>query len=126
MNPTVLVVVALVGALFVFANADGACNNDADLAVFVKVNNTFHKTMQTCAVKSFGDGDKAAACLIKETGLSTGCGGCFGADVTCSAKNCASKCMFAPDSQACLDCVKSNCLPGLLKCTGVSEDKLPH
>jgi|GEM_PF-3013977 len=49
------------------------------------------------------------ACISKETGLSEGCTGCYGALTVCATSLCLSLCAAVPGSQECADCSLTNC-----------------
>eukprot|EP00727_Mastigamoeba_balamuthi_P011592 m51a1_g7055 hypothetical protein (122) ;mRNA; f:163143-163574 len=121
MNAKIVAALALVAAV---ALAD--CDNDADKAVFVALNSTFHATLQQCSVSCWGAEDCVTNCVVRSMGLSASCAECFGTDAQCMARYCITKCATSPSSQACLSCHTAKCYPALLTCANVDAALIPQ
>lgn len=63
-------------------------------------------------------GDCIALCISDQSGLSTGCTGCYGSIAACSTSYCLLPCAADPGSSECAQCALDNC-PSLDECTGL-------
>jgi hypothetical protein len=63
-------------------------------------------------------GDCVAQCISGESGLSSGCAGCYGMITACGAATCFEICAPAPASQECADCAVENCGEPFEACVG--------
>merc|ERR1719428_271235 len=69
--------------------AAGACTNSADQQVWTsKGEANFDKDMSQCGHSSLGNQDKATECMKSAEGYSQDCATCFGATISCTAKQC--------------------------------------
>jgi len=59
-------------------------------------------------------------CLATQLDVSNACLSCNSAQVACVLDNCALVCIF-PNSQACLNCIQSNCMPDYFSCIGDTD-----
>ena len=60
-------------------------------------------------------------CTAEEYDLSDGCLSCYGDVVACGADLCLTVCIDAT-SQACADCLDTNCVPDFEICSGLQEE----
>jgi hypothetical protein len=63
-------------------------------------------------------GDCIASCMTEQTGLSTGCTGCYGSIAACSTGCCLVPCAADPGSAECANCALENCID-VNACTGL-------
>mgnify|MGYP001264899088 CR=1 FL=1 len=68
-----------------------------------------------------------SACLVKSTGLTTGCADCYAHFADCSAEQCLAQCIADPTAKQCVDCrcgisAATDCVGALVSCTGVKDD----
>lgn len=98
---------------------DGACNNNADLAIIAD-QTALSSSVADCAKKTMGAAPATKDCIVQKTGLSDGCAQCFADSASCIIKNCAAQCMLDPNSPTCVDCRASKCDPAFEVCSGVS------
>jgi len=104
----------------------GVCTALDKSTYLYRENKAFALTWASCGKDSWGNGHKAAQCILKAfPGLTAECAGCFGDFVDCSKSNCMFKCMFDPDSQSCKDCSLEHCMGDLSRCTGVPGHSIP-
>ncbi len=96
----------------------GACTNEADKKIIDDPK--FKDTVKNCASGALGNAKKATSCIIDKTGLSSGCGLCWGDLMDCTFKNCLSQCAFNPDSKGCTECLENNCYPTFKSCSGLN------
>jgi hypothetical protein len=59
-------------------------------------------------------------CLSQQLNISNACLSCNATQVECVLDNCALACLF-PNSQACLNCIESNCMPDYFACIGDND-----
>nr|BCN86947.1 Tp2 CD8+ T cell antigen [Theileria parva] len=52
------------------------------------------------------------------TGVGENCLKCFAASIKCVAQYCKGACLKGPCTEDCQQCIKSNCMDGLLECIG--------
>lgn len=97
----------------------GACNNAADLAALSDPQTDVAGEVQSCAVSCALRGNACSGpCVSDALGISTECGGCFGASIACTISNCVLACLD-PSSSSCALCQASNCIPSFVECAGV-------
>lgn len=99
---------------------EGACTNEADLAILGAIDSEAVAT--TCAMGCVAEAAPAActdACIATETGLSAPCVACFVALVTCIIDNCVGLCAVAPDGAECDACRREHCVPAFTACSGL-------
>lgn len=105
---------------------DGACT--ADLTTLLDLVDTIVETTSTCGVGCAGDEDVSActsACVVEETGISTGCGMCFGDLSECTLGMCLEDCINV-ESEDCAACQEAmGCNSGFEECAGFSPDLAP-
>lgn len=99
--------------------ASGACTNAADQAILAKPD--IDKTIESCALKSFGNAEGAKKCIVTDTGMSANCAGCFGTMLACTFSKCIGSCMGG-NTPECKKCNDKECIPAFEKCAGVSQD----
>ena len=105
---------------------DGACDNEADLALLEGGEIDPEAEAQACAMNCIGEPPGCATtCIVDETGLSEACAGCFGAMINCAMENCIGQCMENPESEECMQCVEDSCMADFADCSGVSPDNPP-
>lgn len=78
---------------------------------------------QECAFDCVLSGDQNAcliACLSAQLELSEECLSCNAEQIQCVLSECAIPCLF-PNSQACENCIESNCLPEYFTCIGDAD-----
>ena len=102
--------------------AEGACTNDADMALDLGV--VGEKTSDIATSCYLGGATEDAAyitCategLIAETGVSEGCADCYVQNALCAKNNCLVPCLSDPD--ACTECRDENgCTDAFFNCSG--------
>lgn len=99
--------------------AGDACNNTADFAALQSHVSDAYSTIAGCTIKCLGGESCIGDCIHSGLGVSSACGECFGADATCTAKNCVLACLGGA-SDGCKACSNSKCLPTFQSCAGVS------
>eukprot|EP00475_Leptophrys_vorax_P003476 TRINITY_DN1205_c0_g1_i1.p1 TRINITY_DN1205_c0_g1~~TRINITY_DN1205_c0_g1_i1.p1 ORF type:complete len:250 (-),score=44.25 TRINITY_DN1205_c0_g1_i1:49-798(-) len=101
--------------------ANGVCTDSADKAKLA--NTSAVKTQLTSASASCFLSSTFQSCVSGKMagwGLTTACAQCFGTDAYCTKSNCASECISAPSSSACLKCSNQHCTPAFDQCSGLS------
>ncbi len=104
--------------------ADGACNNDDDIAELGSNIGTIEEASADCGFQCAADGDVrtcAGMCIENTEGvnLSSGCADCFGAVVECIVDSCLVECIAGQDSPSCVECREMNCDPIFEMCAGI-------
>ena len=99
------------------ALGEAACDNKEDILLLEEQTDLID-TMKTCALNCLGEEACATDCVVKETGISAECAGCFGSNIACTMKNCALHCLDAT-SPKCLECQETNCNNDFKECAGV-------
>ena len=111
--------------------ATGKCTNaaDAKLLATEALQTAVSGKASTCGLGCLTATDPATCatdCVVKGTGLSSACAGCYGGTVLCSIKNCVKDCAADPSSKACRDCqVKNGCISTFYACTGLTPPATP-
>lgn len=95
-----------------------ACTNAAD--TMIRTDKDVRTISAGCGQKSLGDPMQTYDCIKMGTGLSDNCTTCYADSVVCAAKNCLSKCLSDPASQACSDCRQMFCNPAFDACSGIA------
>lgn len=105
---------------------EGACTNEADQSILEDASVDVQGTATDCAIGCLSSADVSACmaqCVSDDTGLSMDCAGCFGGTVSCTMANCIGQCLPPNEtSQACLDCMATNCAESFEACAGYPLD----
>ena len=99
---------------------DGACTNDADMAILDSLDS--EQIATSCAIECIGQPDMetcSANCISNATGLSAECIDCFVGVVMCTVQHCVGFCSVNPESDACVSCRAEHCVPAFEECTGL-------
>ena len=125
MSPHKLVcIVAVLNSCYV-----SAANNCTDFDmkhIVYRENTAFAKEISYCGHKALGDRQETTSCLLKKfPSLSFDCADCFGDSVHCAGSECFLQCSMSDGSEDCVACYKEQCLPVLVRCTGIAAEKLP-
>ena len=102
--------------------AEGACTNDADMALDLADVGAQTSTIATdCYLGGATDDEAYFQCategLIAATGVSEGCADCYVQNALCAKNNCLVPCLSDPD--ACTECRDENgCTDAFYMCTG--------
>ncbi len=99
---------------------EGACVNDSDLAIVDAVDAAAVAWSAGSECLFAGDpGACALESIIDETGLSSGCAGCYADEILCVISSCLSQC--APPNEGteqCQQCFEAECSPAFEACAG--------
>jgi hypothetical protein len=64
--------------------------------------------------------------VVKESGVTQDCAGCYADIVICTLNNCVGYCAVDPESQDCFDCqVDKGCRAAFDSCSGLPPAKRP-
>ena len=106
--------------------ATGACTNATDMKLLDSAakQTAIKGKATTCGLGCTTDPDPkkcASACVVKATGLSTGCSACYAGIIKCTIDNCLTDCASDPNSKACTDCMTTNkCYTAFYTCSGLT------
>ena len=106
------------------AMGDGACTNDADLAIISDETVDVTAIATTAGTECLFAGDPgtcASEKVIDETGLTGDCAGCYVEQILCAISECLAQCAPPNEaSDACGECRAENCTPLFEPCSGIA------
>ena len=99
-------------------NGEGACTNDADLAIVGEP--SFTEQLTECGLSCLGlPSDCVVGCLSKGTGVSEACAGCHGEIFFCVINSCLGECLGG-DEEGCIACAEAaGCNGSFTECSGL-------
>lgn len=101
------------------AGVKDACINAADTAIIGMKDVKAITTM--CGQMNVGAEPATHNCIVKQTGLSEDCAGCYSGQVDCISDHCIGgegMCLTKPADQLCTDCRNKYCVPAYEACSG--------
>ena len=106
---------------------DGLCLNSGDLAAIDA--NDVGQIAGDLGLECLQAGGDVAACVaegvIDATGISEGCAGCYGEQISCAAAACLTECVNDPGGEDCGGCVAENCGAAFVECSGLQGGDPP-
>ncbi len=84
----------------------------------------YQSLLVSCALPCLGGDSRACVreCVVDQTGISAGCGDCFGGLGECGIGSCLGACASDPGGAACIDCFVDSCGDDFSYCSGFDLD----
>jgi hypothetical protein len=93
-----------------------ACTDSADMMLIDTTDVT--GAVGDCAMMTFAAEPGLMDCIVRDTGLTAECSGCYDQSVHCVFMHCLGMCAGG-DSPACTACRMTNCDPAFAACSGL-------